>query len=135
MLCIIESPVDGKQMLMQRGGNGGFADVAEQITVQIFVRQNFVPLAAQTSMPVVGFVGIPFVDKQMLVQGRGNSNSTSIAAAVAIQVGMGGNVNGLTAQTTAPMITLVEIPAVAEIVLMQTGGNDRFTNIAGLAAV
>ena len=63
MLCIIESPVDGKQMLMQRGGNGGFADVAEQITVQIFVRQNFVPLAAQTGMPVVGFVGIPLFDK------------------------------------------------------------------------
>ena len=71
----------------------------------------------------------------MLVQGRGNSDGASIAAAVAIQVGMGGNVNGLTAQTTAPMITLVEIPAVAEIVLMQTGGNDSFTNIAGLAAV
>ena len=84
MVRCIKIPLDGKQMLMQGRGNGGFADVAEQITVQIFVRQNFVPLAAQTSMPVVGFVGIPFVDKQMLVQGRGNSNSTSIAGAIAI---------------------------------------------------
>ena len=71
----------------------------------------------------------------MLVQGRGNSNSTSIAAAIAIQVGVSGNIDGLAAQTAAPMITLVEIPTGAEIVLMQTGGNDSFTNIAGLAAV
>lgn len=48
---------------------------------------------------------------------------------------MSGNIDGLTAQTAAPMITLVEIPAGAEIVLMQAGGNDSFTNIAGLAAV
>jgi hypothetical protein len=33
MVRTVEIPFDGKQMLMQRGGNGGFTDVAAQITV------------------------------------------------------------------------------------------------------
>jgi hypothetical protein len=52
------------------------------------VRQNIVLFTAQTGMPMVGFVTIPFFGKQMLVQGGGDSGAAGIADSVAIQVGV-----------------------------------------------
>lgn len=66
----------------------------------------------------------------MLMERAGHSGFASIAAQVTIDIGVGGYCALFTAEAAVPMVILTGIPFLAELMMMEQGGNPILAGIA-----
>ena len=127
---IIVRPVGGETVLMEGSGHGSFASVAELITVDIGVGGELALLTAETAVPMLCIVKVPIRSGVMLVQGSRYGHIASVAALVTVDIGVGSHCDLLAAATAVPMVAVAGVPFLAELMLMEQGGNPILAGVA-----
>ena len=75
-------------------------------------------------------VKVPIRSRVMLVQGSRYGHIASVAALVTVDIGVGGKLALLTAEATVPMVAVAGVPFLAELMLMEQGGNPILAGVA-----